>query len=84
MACLALAAQAGCAGVAPPGPELRRDLGQIVVAADLTPPRQDFDTYAKGRLEGAARGGSAGAASNSIALAAAGLLAEGGRSRRPE
>lgn len=74
MTCLALVVQSGCASVVPPpAPELRRELGRVVVAADPTPPRQEFLTFAKGRVEGAAKGGGAGAASGLLYM-----LAEGG------
>jgi len=45
-----------------PPPELRSRLGRIVVIADPQQPRSEFQTFARGRLEGTLKGGAGGTA----------------------
>lgn len=45
-----------------PPPEVRSRLGRIVVVSDPAPPHSEFQTFARGRLEGTFKGGAGGAA----------------------
>lgn len=56
------AISSGCATLpAPPSPEARAELGRIGVIALPSVPQGEFHTYAKGRIEGGARGAAEGA-----------------------